>query len=129
MFISWGGLGQNNIWYIFGYCSRSHLLKKPGWGLPDSGGLASCSAYCAGLLGTSPVDGFCGHCSVCTTDFLGMRGVVARATRFTGVVVSVTGTATGAAGADLTGGIPGEHSGVAGATSVMVDLSGLTASG
>ena len=35
----------------------------------------------------------------------------------------------GAAGAGLTGGIPGEHSGVVGVTSVIVDLSGLTAFG
>ena len=79
------------------------------------------------LVGTSPVDGVCGHCGVCTTKFLGVFGVVAGATRFGGVVASATGAATGAAGAGLTGGIPGEHSGVAGATSVMVDLSGLTA--
>ena len=38
------------------------------------------------LVGTSPVDGFCGHCGVCTTDFLGVCGVVAGATRFGGVV-------------------------------------------
>ena len=38
------------------------------------------------LFGTSPVDGFCGHCGVCTTDFLGVCGVVAGATRFGGVV-------------------------------------------
>ena len=81
------------------------------------------------LLGTSPVDRFCGHCGVCTTDFLGVCGVVVRATRFGGVAASATGAVTGTAGAGLNGGIPGEHSGVAGATSVMVDLSGLTASG
>ena len=38
------------------------------------------------LVGTSPVDGFRGHCGVCTTDFLGVCGVVAGATRFGGVV-------------------------------------------
>ena len=81
------------------------------------------------LLGTSPVDGFCGHCGVCTTDFLGVCGVVAGGTRFGGVVASATGAVTGAAGAGLTRGIPGEHSGIARATSMMVDLSGLTASG
>ena len=81
------------------------------------------------LVSTSPVDGFCGHCGVCTTDFLGVCDIVAGATRSSGVVASAIGAATGAAGAGLTGGITGEHSGVAGATSVMVDLSGLTASG
>ena len=81
------------------------------------------------LVVTSPVDGFCGCCGVCTTDFLGVCGVVAGATRFGGDVASATGAATGTVGAGLTGGIPGEHSGVAGATSAMVDLSGLTASG
>ena len=80
------------------------------------------------LVGTSPVDQFCGHCGVCTTDFLGVCGVVVGATRFGGVVASATGVATGAASAGLTGGIPGEHSSVAGATSAMVGLSGLTAS-
>ena len=58
-----------------------------------------------------------------------MCGVVAGATRFSGVVASATGAAIGAVSAGLTGGILGEYSGVAGATSVMVDLSGLTASG
>ena len=81
------------------------------------------------LFGTSSVDVFCGCCGVCTTDFLGVCGIVAGATRFNGVVASATGAAIGAAGAGVTGGIPGEHSGVAGATSAMVDLSGLTASG
>ena len=81
------------------------------------------------LVGTSPVDGFCGCCGVCTTDFLGVCSVVAGATRYGGVVALATGAVTGVAGAGLTGGIPGEHSGVAGATSVMVDLLGLTASG
>ena len=80
-----GSLGQHNIWYIFGCHSGSHLLKKLGWGLPDSGGSVSGSRCCAGL-GTSPVDGFCGHCGVCTTDFLGVCGVVAGATMFGGVV-------------------------------------------
>ena len=81
------------------------------------------------LVCTSQVDGFCGHCGVCTTDFLEVCGVVAGANRFSGLVASATRTATRAAGAGLTGGIPGEHSGIAGATSAMIDLSGLTASG
>ena len=46
-----------------------------------------------------------------------------------GVAAGATGAAAGAAGAGLTGNIPGEDSGVAGATSVLTDMSGLTASG
>ena len=81
------------------------------------------------LVSTSPVDGFCGCCGVCTTNFLRVFGVVAGVTRFSGVVALATGAATGAAGAGLTGSFPSEYSGVAGAISVMVYLSGLTASG
>ena len=44
-----GSPGQHNIWYIFGCCSKSHLLKKKGWGLPDLGGLVSASRCYAGL--------------------------------------------------------------------------------
>ena len=45
------------------------------------------------LVVTSPVDGVCGCCGVCTTDFLGVCGVVAGATRFGGDVASATGAA------------------------------------
>ena len=78
-----GGLGQYNISYIFRCHSGSHLLKKPGQGLPDWW-IVSGSGCCTGL-GTSPVDGVCGYCGVCTTDFLGVCGVVAGATRVGGV--------------------------------------------
>ena len=45
---AWGSLGQHNTWYIF-RCSGSHLLKKPGWGLPDSSQSASGSGCCTSL--------------------------------------------------------------------------------
>ena len=50
------------MWLILKMCemfisqgwSRSHLLKKLGWGLSDSGWLVSCSMCCTGhLCGTS----------------------------------------------------------------------------
>ena len=44
------------------------------------------------------------------------------------VAVGATGAVTGTAGGELAGNNPGD-SGVAGATSPMVDVSGLTASG
>ena len=44
-------------------------------------------------------------------------------------VAGATGAAAGAAGAGLTGNNPGEDSGVARATSVLVSVFGLTASG
>ena len=64
-------------------------------------------------------------------------GVCRTAAGFLGVFVSVLAVGTagcglgvaGATGAGLTGNIPGEDSGVAGATSVLTGMSGLTASG
>ena len=66
-----------------------------------------------------PVDGVCRT----TAGFLGVfGGVLAVGTAGCGLGVA------GAAGAGLTGNIPGEDSGVAGATSVLTGMSGLTAS-
>ena len=74
-----------------------------------------------------PLDGVCRT----TAGFLGVFiGVLAVGTAGCGLgVTGATGTAVGAAGAGLTGNIPGEDSGVAGATSVLTGMSGLTASG
>ena len=75
-----------------------------------------------------PVDGVCRT----TAGFLGVfNGVLAAGTAGCGLggVAGVTVAVAGAAGADLTGNIPGEDSGVAGATSVLTSMSGLTASG
>ena len=57
------------IFFIQGW-SGSHLLKKLGWGLPDSGGLVSGSGCCAShLYGTSSGWGLQNNCrfpwSVC----------------------------------------------------------------
>ena len=106
--------------------SGSHL-KKPGWGLPDSGRMASGSGCCTSYLCALPVDGVCRT----TAGFLGeFIGVLAVGTAGCGLgVAGATGTVAGAAGAGLTGNIPGEDSGVAGTTSVLTGVSGLTASG
>ena len=75
-----------------------------------------------------PVDGVCRT----TAGFLGeFGGVLAVGTAGCGlgVAAGATGASAGAAGAGLTGNIPGEDSGVAGATSVLTGMSGLTASG
>ena len=74
-----------------------------------------------------PVDGVCRT----TAGFLGVFvGVLAAGTAGCGLgIAGATVAAAGAAGADLTGNIPGEDSGVAGATSVLTGMSGLTASG
>ena len=63
--------------------------------------------------------------------FLGVFiGVLAVGTAGCGLdVAGATGAVAGAADAGLTGNIPGEDSGVAGATSVLTGVSGLTASG
>ena len=76
-----------------------------------------------------PVDGFCRTTAV--GGFLGVSiGVVAAGAAGCGLgVAGATGAAAGAAGTGLTGNIPGEDSGVAGATSVVVGMSVLTASG
>ena len=67
-----------------------------------------------------PVDGVCRTAA----GFLGVFiGVLAVGTAGCGLGVA------GATGAGLTGNIPGEDSGVAGATSVLTGMSGLTASG
>ena len=74
-----------------------------------------------------PVDGVCRT----TAAFLGVFiGVLAAGTAGCGLgVPGATGAVAGAAGAGLTGNIPGEDSGLAGATSVLTGVSGLTASG
>ena len=76
-----------------------------------------------------PVDRFYRTTSV--GGFFGVSiGVVAADAADCGLgAVGATGAAAGAAGTGLTGNIPGEDSGVAGATSVVVGMSGLTASG
>ena len=67
-----------------------------------------------------PVDGVCRT----PADFLGVfDGVLAVGTAGCGLGIA------GATGAGLTGNIPDEDSGVAGATSVRTGMSGLTASG
>ena len=74
-----------------------------------------------------PVDGVCRT----TAGFLGVfDGVLAAGTAGCGLgIAGATVAAAGAAGAGLTGNIPGEDSGVAGATSVLTGMSGLIASG
>ena len=70
-----------------------------------------------------PVDGVCRT----TAGFLGVFvGVAAGAA---GCGLGVDGATGAVAGAGLTGNIPGEDSGVAGATSVLTGMSALTASG
>ena len=107
--------------------SGSHLLKKLGWGLPDSGGMAvSGSGCCASHPPVAlPVDGVCRT----PADFLGVfNGMLAVGTAGCGLgVAGATGAVAGAADAGLTGNIPGEDSGVAGATSVLIGMSDLTA--
>ena len=106
---------------------QSHLLKKLGWGIPDSGGMASGSRCCTGhLCGTSS-----GWVCRMAAGFLGVFiGVLAAGTAGCGLGVAgaTGGAAAGAADAGLTGNIPGEDSGIAGATSVLTGVSGLTAS-
>ena len=83
-------------------------------------------------FGVPPVDGICSHCGVHTAGggFPGVFAVAAAGAAMVGLVVArATGAAAGAAGAGLTGHSPCEGSGVAGATSVTLDVSGLTASG
>ena len=75
-----------------------------------------------------PVDGFCRTTAV--GGFLGVSiGVVAVGTAGGLGVAGATGAAAGAAVIGLTGNNPGEDSGVAGATSVLVSIPHLTASG
>ena len=75
-----------------------------------------------------PVDGFCRTTAV--GGFLGVSiGVVAVDAAGGFSVAGATGSVAGAAGIGFTGNIPGEDSGVGGATSVLVSVSGLTAPG
>ena len=75
-----------------------------------------------------PVDGFCRTTAV--GCFLGVSiGLVAAGAAGGLCVAGATGAGAGAAVTGLTGNNPGEDSGVAGATSVLVSASGLTASG
>ena len=108
----------------------SHL-KKPRCGLPDLGWSAKNSRCCASLLWCTfsgwPLWSLWGvhykwwfpwgicHCS-CRAAVVGL------------VVARTTGAVAGAACAGLTGCNLGEGSGVAGTTSVSLDVSGLTAS-
>ena len=74
------------------------------------------------------LDGFCRTTAV--GGFLGVSiGLVAAGTADGLGVAGATGAVPGAAVAGLTGNNPGEDSGVAGATSVLVSISRLTASG
>ena len=75
-----------------------------------------------------PVDGFCRTTAV--GGFLGVSiGVTAAGTAGGLGVAGATGAAPGAAVAGPSGNNPGEDSGVAGATSVLVSAPRLTASG
>ena len=75
-----------------------------------------------------PVDGFCRTTAV--GGFLGVSiGVVAVGTAGGLGVAGATGAVPGAAVTGLTGNNPDEDSGVAGATSVLVSIPHLTASG
>ena len=75
-----------------------------------------------------PVDGFCRTTAV--GGFLGVSiGLVAAGAAGGLGVAGATCAAAGAAGIGLTGNNPGEDSGVAGTTSVLVSMSCLTASG
>ena len=76
-----------------------------------------------------PVDRFCRTTAV--DGFLGVSiCVVAVGAGDCGLsVAGATGAVAGTAGTGLTGNIPGEDSGIAGSPSVLVDMSGLTASG
>ena len=75
-----------------------------------------------------PVDGFCRTTAV--GGFLGVSVGVAAVGIAGGLgVAGATGAAAGAAVTGLTGHNPGEDSGVAGATSVLVSAPRLTASG
>ena len=75
-----------------------------------------------------PVDGFCRTTAV--GGFLGVSiDLVAVGTAGGLGVTGATGTAAGAAVTGLTGNNPVGHSGVAGATLVLVSISHLTASG
>ena len=76
-----------------------------------------------------PMDKFCKTTAV--GGFLGVSiGVVAMGAAGCGLSVArATGAMAGAAGTGLTGNIPGEDSGVLGAMSVMVGMSGLTVFG
>ena len=108
--------------------SGSHFLKKPGQGfltLVDqqvAGGAAPVTFV------VLPVDGFCR-----TTAVGGFRGVsigLVAAGAADGLdAAGATGAVPGAAVTGPTGNNPGEDSGVAGATLVLVSMSGLTASG
>ena len=108
--------------------SRSHLLKKPGQGLPDSGGSVSGSGCCTShLCGTSSGWSSAEHLQISLECSM---VVLAVGTAGCGLgVAGATGAVAGAAGAGLTGNNPGEDSGVAGAMSVLTGMSGLTASG
>ena len=104
--------------------SGSHLLKKPGQGFLTLVEWRVAVGAAPVIFVALPVDGVCRT----TAAFLGVFvGVLA--TGAAGCGLGVTGAVAGAAGAGLTGNIPGEDSGVAGATSVLTDMSGLTASG
>ena len=108
--------------------SGSHLLKKPGWGLPDSGRSASGSGCCAGhLCGTSSgwiLQNNCSWWFPWSVHWCGSWGTAGGLG-----VAGATGAVAGAAVTGLTGNNPGEDSGVAGATLVLVSIPCLTASG
>ena len=108
--------------------SGSHLLKKPGWGLPDSGWSVSGSRCCAShLCGTSSGWILQNNCSWWFPWSVHWSGSC-RCSWWFGCCWS-NWCSAGTAVAGLTGNNPGEDSGVAGATSVLVSTSGLTASG
>ena len=76
-----------------------------------------------------PVDGFCRITAVGGFLAVSIGLVVVGAAGWGFGVGGGTGAAAGATGTGLTGKIPGEDSGVAGATSVLVSMSGLAAFG
>ena len=99
--------------------SGSHLLKKPGWGFPDSGWSGSGNGCCAGhLCGTSSGWFLQNNCSWWFPLSIGLVAVGAAGCSFG--IAGATGAVPGAAVTGLTGNNPFE---------VLVSASGLTASG
>ena len=75
-----------------------------------------------------PEDGICRTAAGFLGVFIGVLAVGTAGCGL-GVAGATGGAVAGAADAGLTGNIPGEDSGIAGATSVLTGVSGLTASG
>ena len=75
-----------------------------------------------------PVGGFCRTNAVGSFPEVSIGVVAADAAGYGLGAAGATGAVAGATGAGLTGNISGEDSGVAGATTVLVGMSGLTVS-